>query len=343
MSTLEQENRQITSTNRSKINSDNVNLSVSISKIKKNTHELEKMYDFKKYMDSSDMNFPEDMDEMIPKDTPPYLDNGEHYVERIGRALKFFKQCALIGPSGTGKTHIVYLVAELAGLPMWEINCGLATSVFDLFGRYVGLGKENWIDGLITGWCRKGGILYLDEANMMKQDVATKLNPLLDQRGHMVLTEKDSEIIHRHKHAYMIISMNPVSSEFAGTKPINAAMRRRMSVWLNFDYMSVGDNIDEKEINMVAKKGGIPMVDAESIVRVGAKLRYDYKMGDLPYGPSVGDLVNWAKICSDNMSILDGGNETLIPMTSDDPEVQEEVRSIVKKVLESQVVAKKKV
>jgi MoxR-like ATPase len=340
---LEQKNRLITSTDRSKIRSDNVNLSVSISKIRKDTHKLSKMYDFKKYMDSSTMVFPEEMDEMIPKDTPPYLDNGEHYVERIGRALKFFKQCALIGPSGTGKTHIVYLVAELAGLPMWEINCGLATSVFDLFGRYVGLGKENWIDGLITGWCRKGGILYLDEANMMKQDVATKLNPLLDQRGHMVLTEKDSEIIHRHKHAYMIISMNPVSSEFAGTKPINAAMRRRMSVWLNFDYMSVGDNIDDKEIDMVSKKGGIPRTDAEMIVRVGAKLRQEYKMGDLPYGPSVGDLVNWAKICSDGMSIMDGGNETLIPMTSDDPEVQDEVRHIVKKVMESQAAAKKRV
>ncbi|MCV0400661.1 MAG: CbbQ/NirQ/NorQ/GpvN family protein [Nitrosopumilus sp.] len=340
---MEQKNKLISSTNRSRVNSDKVNLSVSISKIKKNTHELSKMYDFKKYMDSSDMNFPEEMDEMIPKDTPPYLDNGEHYVERIGRALKFFKQCALIGPSGTGKTHIVYLVAELAGLPMWEINCGLATSVFDLFGRYVGLGKENWIDGLITGWCRKGGILYLDEANMMKQDVATKLNPLLDQRGHMVLTEKDSEIIHRHKHAYMIISMNPVSSEFAGTKPINAAMRRRMSVWLNFDYMSVGDNIDEKEINMVSKKGGIPMEDAEIIVKAGAKIRQEYKMGDLPYGPSVGDLVNWAKICSDGMSIIDGGNETLIPMTSDDPEVQDEVRHIVKKIIESHTAAKKKV
>jgi len=338
---VEENNRQISSTDHTRINSDKVNLSVSISKIKKDTHKLASMYDFKKYMDSSDMIFPEEMDEMIPKETPPYLDNGEHYVERIGRALKFFKQCALIGPSGTGKTHIVYLVAELAGLPMWEINCGLATSVFDLFGRYVGLGKENWIDGLITGWCRKGGILYLDEANMMKQDVATKLNPLLDQRGHMVLTEKDSEIIHRHKHAYMIISMNPVSSEFAGTKPINAAMRRRMSVWLNFDYMSVGDNIDEKEINMVAKKGGIPLIDAETIVRVGAKLRQEYKMGDIPYGPSVGDLVNWAKICSDGVSILEGGDETLIPMTSDDPEVQDEVRHIVKKVLESQTITQK--
>ena len=331
----------ITSTDHSKIRSKNMNVSMSISKIRKSKHRLSSMYDMKKYMDSADMNFPEDMQDMIPKDTPPYLDNGEHYVERIARALKFFKQCSLIGPSGTGKTHIVYLVAELAGLPMWEINCGLATSVFDLFGRYVGLGKENWIDGLITGWCRKGGILYLDEANMMKQDVATKLNPLLDQRGHMVLTEKDSEIIHRHKHAYMIISMNPVSSEFAGTKPINAAMRRRMSVWLNFDYMSVGDNIDEKEIKMVSEKGGISLIDAESIVRVGAKLRQEYKMGDIPYGPSVGDLVNWAKVCSDGVSIIDGGNETLIPMTSDDPEVQDEVRHICKKVLESQVTAKK--
>ena len=39
-------------------------------------------------------------------------------------------------------------------------------------------------------------------------------------------------------------------------------------------------------------------------------------MGDLPYGPSVGDLVNWAKICSDGASIAEGGDETLVPMTS---------------------------
>jgi len=334
---MEQKNRVISSINHSKISSEKVNLSVSISQIKKDTHKLSKMYDFKKYLDSADMSFPPEMDEMIPKDTPPYLDNGQHYVERIGRALKFFKQCALIGPSGTGKTHIVYLVAELAGLPMWEINCGLATSVFDLFGRYVGLGKENWIDGLITGWCRKGGILYLDEANMMKQDVATKLNPLLDQRGHMVLTEKDSEIIHRHKHAYMIISMNPVSSEFAGTKPINAAMRRRMSVWLNFDYMSLGDNIDEKEFQMVSERGKVSLKDAETIVKIGAKLRQEYKMGDLPYGPSIGDLVNWAKICSDGVDIPTGADETIVPMTSDDPEVQDEVRQIIKKVIENEI------
>ena len=326
---MNQRTKEVTN---SKVNNDDFSLNIRVSTLKRTTHALSKNYDIKKYLTPEKFSFSSDISELIPKDTPPYLDNGEKYVERIARALAFFKQCALIGPSGTGKTHIVYLVAELAGLPLWEINCGLQTSVFDLFGRYVGLGKENWIDGLITSWSRYGGILYLDEANMMKQDIATRLNPILDQRGHMVLTEKDNEIIQRHKNAFLIISMNPVSSEFAGTKPINAAMRRRMSVWLNFDYMSVGPKIDEKEIDLLMKKtNGLSRQDAEILVRVGAELRRQYKTGDLPYGPSVGDLLNWAMLISDGTALLDAAEETIISLTSDDGEIQDIVRKIVRK------------
>ena len=319
-------------TQKDSVKHDKFNLNFSISKTNKKSEKLDTLYDISKYLNKNEYTFSEEMNELIPKDTPAYLDNGENYVNRIARALSFFKQCALIGPSGTGKTHIVYLVSELAGLPMWEINCGLQTSVFDLFGRYVGLGKENWLDGLIVNWCRYGGILYLDEANMMKQDVATRLNPILDQRGHLVLTEKDNELIPRHKHAYLIISMNPFSSEFAGTKPLNAAMRRRMSVWLNFDYMSVGEKIDEHEIELVCKRANVDRDSAEKIVRIGAKLRQEYQQGDLPYGPSVGDLANWAKIVSDGNTVEKSAEETIIALTSDDMEVQAEVRSIVKRV-----------
>jgi len=327
--------KRIKETSTSKLVSEKSSVNVTISKLKRNTHALSKNYDVKKYLDPTKFTFAPEITELVPKDTPPYLDNGERYVERIARALAFFRQCALIGPSGTGKTHIVYLVAELAGLPLWEINCGLQTSVFDLFGRYVGLGKENWIDGLITSWCRYGGILYLDEANMMKQDIATRLNPILDQRGHMVLTEKDNEIIQRHKDAFLIISMNPVSSEFAGTKPINAAMRRRMSVWLNFDYMSVGTNIDEKEIDLVVRKTGIDRKSAEKIIRVGADLRKQYKSGELTYGPSIGDLLNWAKLVSDGTALYDAAEETIISLTSDDIEIQGMVRKLIHKIADA--------
>jgi len=316
----------------SRIESDSFSLKINFSKSKKTDSTKLHQYDIKKYINPDNFNFPADMQELIPTDTPPFYDKGENYVERIVRALGYFKQCACIGPSGTGKTHIIYLVAELTQLPLWEINCGLQTSAYDLFGRYIGLGKENWIDGIITSWCRYGGILYLDEANMMKQDVATKLNPILDARGHMVLNEKDNELINRHKDAYMIISMNPFSAEFTGTKPLNAAFRRRMSVWLNFDYMSVDDRIDEKEINLLMERTDISRETATNIVEVAAKLRQEYKSGDLPYGPSVGDLANWSRIIADGASPIDAGNETLVAMTSDDFEVQEEVRKIIKSV-----------
>ena len=328
-------NQRKKETSASKLVDEKFNLNVQISKLKRSTHILSKNYDIKRYLDANKFTFAPEISELIPKDTPQYLDNGEKYVERISRALSFFRQCALIGPSGTGKTHIVYLVAELAGLPLWEINCGLQTSVFDMFGRYIGLGKENWIDGLITSWCRHGGILYLDEANMMKQDIATRLNPILDQRGHMVLTEKDNEIIQRHKDAFLIISMNPVSTEFAGTKPINAAMRRRLSVWLNFDYMSVGTKIDEKEVDLVERKTGINRKDAERIIRVAAELRKQYKSGELPYGPSIGDSLNWAKLVADGTPLKPAAEETIIALTSDDVEIQGIVRKLIYKIADS--------
>lgn len=315
-----------------KILDKNASLRVTTVKPKSYRSALMEKYSVSKYNLCPNYAFPDELFELIPKNTPIYVDNGERYVERIMRALYYFKQCAFIGPSGTGKTHIAYLVAELAGLPMWEINCSLQTSVYDLFGRYIGLGKENWVDGQIVSWARHGGILYLDEANMMKQDIATRLNPLLDTRGHMVLTEKDNEIIPRHPYAYVVISMNPFSSEFAGTKPLNAAFRRRMSVWVNFDYLSVGKTVSPEEARLVQEKGGVQEDTARKIVQVGAELRRQYKAGDLPYAPSVGDMINWAQLVSDGSVPQVAAEETVVTMTSDSIEVQDMVRRIVKMV-----------
>jgi nitric oxide reductase NorQ protein len=238
-----------------------------------------------------------------------------------------------LGGVVTHNTHITYLVAELAGLPLWEINCGLQTSVYDLFGRFVGLGKENWVDGQIVSWCRYGGILYLDEANMMKQDIATRLNPILDTRGHMVLNEKDNEVIPRHPNGYVIISMNPYSAEFAGTKPLNAAFRRRMTVWIDFDYLSVGSKIAPDEVEMIAQRAKIDPPVAEKLVRVAAEIRRQYKAGDLPYAPSVGDLVNWGTLVADGLTPAVAAEETIIALTADDPEVQNNVRRVVRMVV----------
>lgn len=305
-------------------------ITVQMSRLKSYESPLRKHYGVEQYDLASSHVFQEPTSELIPKHTPQYVDKGENYVQRIMRALHHFKQCALIGPSGTGKTHIVYLVAEIAGLPLWEINCGLQTTSFDMFGRYIGLGKENWIDGQIVSWCRQGGILYLDEANMMKQDVATRLNPLLDTRGHIVLNEKDNEIIPRHPLGFVIISMNPFSVEFSGTKPLNAAFRRRLSVWINFDYLSVGTKLSQDEVALIESRGGVNRDTAMIMVRVAGQLRASYKKGDLPYAPSVGDLINWGTLVADGMDVQKAAEETIISTTSDEMATQEVVRRIIK-------------
>ncbi|TLY13645.1 MAG: hypothetical protein E6K86_09670, partial [Thaumarchaeota archaeon] len=60
-----------------------------------------------------------------------------------------------------------------------------------------------------------------------------------------------------------------------------------------------------------------------------------YKSGDLPYGPSVGDLVNWATLVADGLTPMAAAEETIISLTSDDSEIQRTVRRIVDMVVGS--------
>jgi nitric oxide reductase NorQ protein len=61
-------------------------------------------------------------------------------------------------------------------------------------------------------------------------------------------------------------------------------------------------------------------------------MRRRYKAGDLPYAPSVGDLLNWATLVADGLSPMVSSEETIIAVTSDDPEVQNVVRRVVRMV-----------
>jgi nitric oxide reductase NorQ protein len=130
----------------------------------------------------------------------------------------------------------------------------------------------------------------------------------------------------------MIISMNPATAEFSGTKPLNAAMRRRMAVWINFDFLSVGEKISPHEVEMLRKRTKVDQDVAYKIIQAGAELRRQYKSGDLPYGPSLGDLINWATLVYDGTTPMGAAEETIIGLTSDNVEVQADVRRILEAV-----------
>src|SRR5688572_133214 len=74
------------------------NISLEISRLKLYESPLKSRYNVQKYDIASNYVLPDKAAELIPKGTPEYVDEGEKYVERIMRALFYFKQCALIGP-----------------------------------------------------------------------------------------------------------------------------------------------------------------------------------------------------------------------------------------------------
>lgn len=276
---------------------------------------------------------PKFLQDRIPGPQAPYIDDGTNIEYRIKRGLYHFQQVGLVGPTGVGKTHIVYRIASECKLPLFEVNCALGTSTYELIGKYVGLGKENWVDGTIIMWCRYGGILYLDEANMMRADVLSKCHPIMDDRGSITLTEKENEIIHRHPQGYIILSFNPYSIEYAGTKPLNVAFRRRISAWFHFNYLSKGSKISDLEVKALTEKSGLKNEDtAYKMVRVAAELRTLYENGELPLAPSIGNLICWAKlIATDNDSVSAAAEETIIDTISDDPSI----KAVVKRVISS--------
>ncbi|MDG6960665.1 MAG: hypothetical protein JRN47_08320, partial [Nitrososphaerota archaeon] len=84
---------------------DNARLTVKISlKPRFGKENLKEKYKVGKYSLSEGYSMGPSLQALVPKGTPDYVEHGENYVERIMRALYHFKQCALIGPSGTGKS-----------------------------------------------------------------------------------------------------------------------------------------------------------------------------------------------------------------------------------------------
>ena len=105
-----------------------------------------------------------------------------------------------------------------------------------------------------------------------------------------------------------------------------------MAVWINFDFLSVGEKISPHEVEMLQKRTKINKDIAYKIIQAGAELRRQYKAGDLPYGPSLGDLINWGTLVSDGMTPMSAAEESIIGLTSDNPEVQADVRRILEGV-----------
>jgi hypothetical protein len=164
----------------------------------------------------------------------------------------------LVGDTQAGKTLLVQVLAVLAGkrtasgkpLPVFTLSGSNGVTDFDLFGQPTAFttpdGQERlvWLPGVCDLAARAGGVLYLDEVNMMPERVTSSLHPLTDHRRAFVNRQRAVRFEHEGTEVFMpdvvnasddlwiVGTMNP---GYKGAGSLNEAFTNRFR-WIPWGY-----------------------------------------------------------------------------------------------------------
>lgn len=194
---------------------------------------------------------------------------GVQDFDTFDRLLSRNHNVALYGPTGSAKTTVALAYAAHKGLKVAMVSGSVTLEPSQIFGAYAQDGKGGWYwqDGIVTEVVRDGGIIILDEINFIPGKIATVLFPLL-QSGtrHLTLLDHGGETIKAHPDLHIFSTWNP---RYAGTMELNAALRNRFAVQIEWGY----DDVVEKRL-----------VKSKAVREMAAKLR-DAVDADVIYTP----------------------------------------------------------
>ncbi len=171
-------------------------------------------------------------------------------------------QVALIGEKGTGKNYLCELITEIFGLDYFQIAGSEDVREASIMGSTeVRQGETKFVEGILPQWARKGGLLVIDESNMIDPAILMRINEATDFRRQVTVSK--STVIKRHDDAYLILTLNPTTKTYAGTHNLNLAFLDRFPV-ISFDLPTI-----EKEEEILRRKNlTVPQKLHEAIGRV---------------------------------------------------------------------------
>jgi nitric oxide reductase NorQ protein len=202
------------------------------------------------------------------------------------------------GPKGTGKSELIKKFAEDSGLPYWSVIGQEGIRADELLGHYeLKEGTSKWADGVIPRAARAGGILHIDEANVIEPAILMRLDELLDNKRQLNM-EDPNELIKAHPDLFVVFTMNPPMYE--GVKPLPEPVMNRLTKAYYMDYPPphIEMNILEAKLRKMGVKSsefqapdgpykpvkGTMSKDVLDLIQIVSGLRKDM---ELSYTPSI--------------------------------------------------------
>lgn len=218
----------------------------------------------------------------------------------------------LIGPSGTGKTQLVMLVADKLGLPCHVYDMGaMLDPVSSLLGvhRLVAGGSEFDYSKFVEE-IQKPGVILLDELSRAPLSCHNILFPCLDSRRMLpveIAGAEDIRAVEVHPDCVFIATAN-IGAEYTGTQMLDRALMGRFMP-LELDYMGESD-----EAAVLSKRCGISADDAIQVIKVARTVRSLHGKGELGCTVSTRETLAAGYMIADGWSVMAGLERCFLPL-----------------------------
>lgn len=150
----------------------------------------------------------------------------------------------LVGPAGSGKTHLGHQVAEALKLPFHSISCSAGMSEGHLLGRLLPIeegGRFSYVPSELVTAYENGGVYLMDEVDAADPNTLLVLNSAI-ANGHLgVPMRTDNPVALRHPDFVLLLAANTFGTganrTYAGRNALDGAFLNRLSTGtLNVDY-----------------------------------------------------------------------------------------------------------
>lgn len=228
------------------------------------------------------------------------------YVVQIEEAARLVKaliagdKTLITGPTGSGKSSLVKYVCAKMGLPFIRINMSGDIESSALFGQLtVKGGATEWVDGPLTEAVKYGGVVLIDEWELMPPEISMGMQNLLEDDGFLFLKEMPGTSVEKTISPvdgfHLVFAGNTVgqgddSGDFSGTSVQNTATIDRFSTTIVLKYLTKAH-----EINVITSKSKIKKDVAKKMVDLAELIRNAKRQMQVNLTMSPRTLINWGR------------------------------------------------
>jgi len=182
---------------------------------------------------------------LVKPDGQPIVTPKGFYVdsavwESLHFAIANGENVLITGPTGCGKSELVYELADSIGRELSAFNCGATQDVRSAWIGNVHIqdGKDVFVKSrFIKASCEKGHLVLFDEINRINYDSTNILFSILDRQGYIPIDEDETKAM-KHEDTRFFATAN-LGSQYTGTEEIDAALLNRFSTVIEIGFPPV--------------------------------------------------------------------------------------------------------